>query len=241
MKPRLLTQKTFLSILLLMVFLLSACQAQVAPQPVPTWADGTSIPSARTAMIAKSTDISPAADAPAYLQALQQAVAQNCATLQRDQICYGNGQLATVLADGSAQEDLSSIGSVADLASVTGLTTGGSGATANDWGLALLKMQADFSTPDLNLMVAVLGDVDVTRVSSVMPETTVPAAQEHGAIVPVEKADSGLPFEPLQEINFSSRNPGDGPDGLLIWTPPGEDLATIRSQTERKLRWVLWP
>ena len=217
----------WISIGLLLLVLMSACQAAPAPQVAPSAGPG-GTPSAQASPQNAPTEPSGASQ-PGYSQRLGSTLAK-CTQMARNQVCYGSGQVEAASSSGSPAASFTRSGDTIDLSGVSTLAVHPGSSAPEDWGVALLKLQADFEKPDQALTVAALGKVNLTRILTALPAmaTSTPAAT--ATIAASSTGDE--PVEPLQEIDFhGEEDPSadkDTPNGLLIWTPPGDDLASIK-------------
>lgn len=140
---------------------------------------------------------------PALVQQALDAADQLCTGTNRNEACYGN-----VLADAEARENVTnfnfdSAGDIVNVSDIASLTLSGMNLETGDWGVALMRLQANIpdTLPGQNVTFLLFGDVQITN-----------AAQGD--------------FSPMQAFYFSSGvgEPAcqEAPqDGILIQTPEG--------------------
>ena len=144
----------------------------------------------------------PPPDSP-YAAALSQALA-DCAGTTLNQVCYAGG---SVTLDGGGP--LTTPGQVATLDGVSGLTL--VSPDAGHWSVALLRLAADSSTPDLGLTLLAFGNVQIRNLA------LFDAATGNGDVAPA--------------LSFSSSPaPGEDPvtGGLIVYNPADEEPLAIR-------------
>jgi hypothetical protein len=137
-----------------------------------------------------------------YAAALSQALA-DCAGTTLNQVCYASG---SVTLDGGGP--LTTPGQVATLDGVSGLTL--VSPDAGHWSVALLRLAADSSTPDLGLTLLAFGNVEIRNL------ILFDAAAGNGDVAPA--------------LSFSSSPaPGEDPvtGGLIVYNPTDEDPLSI--------------
>jgi hypothetical protein len=137
-----------------------------------------------------------------YAAALSQALA-DCAGTTLNQVCYAAGSV-TLNGGGS----LTTPGQVASLDGVSGLTL--VSPDAGHWSVALLRLAADSTTPDLVLTLLAFGNVEIRNL------TLFDAAAGNGDVAPA--------------LSFSSSPvPGEDPEtgGLIVYNPNHEDPLSI--------------
>ena len=228
MKQFIRTKQYWISIGLLCLALLNACQVASATQVVSSTPMSTQVSPQQMA-----TEPS-AAPQPGYSQVLSAALAA-CAQMERDQACYGSGAGEASSSSGSLTASFAKPGDLVDLTDVSAIAVHPTGSSNSAGGLALLKLQVDFEESGQFLTLAVIGDVAITRLQTDLSGEAPASPAAASTTTPIDGAagpDSGSPYELLQEVDFTSfDNPtmdSAAPNGLLIWTPPGDDLASIK-------------
>ncbi len=138
-----------------------------------------------------------------YAVALSKALA-DCAGTKLNQVCYARGSV-TLVGGGP----LTTPGQVATLDGVSGLTL--VSPDASHWSVALLRLAADSSTPNLGLTLLAFGNVTIRNL------TLFHAAAGNGDAAPA--------------LSFSSSPvPGQDPEtgGLIVYNPSHEEPLSIR-------------
>lgn len=137
-----------------------------------------------------------------YAAALSQALA-DCAATALNQVCYGGG---SVTLDGGGP--LTIPGQTATLDGVSGLTL--VSPDADHWSIALLRLAADSSTPDLGLTLLAFGNVEIDNLN------LFDAAAGNWDVAPA--------------LSFSSSPlPGEDPQtgALIVYNPSDEEALAI--------------
>ncbi|NDJ75627.1 MAG: hypothetical protein GYB65_05160 [Chloroflexi bacterium] len=100
---------------------------------------------------------------------VQQAVlelASNCAAARRNTACYGFPQVEATSADQLDSSSFGTPGDTVDLANLAAIRTSPLEVEAEEWGLALMKVQANVpgGLPDQNATYLMVGEVEVVNV-----------------------------------------------------------------------------
>lgn len=151
--------------------------------------------------VSKPSGSTPPAASP-YAAALSQALAK-CAGTALNQVCYASGSVT--LTGGGA---LATPGQVATLEGVSGLKL--VSPDASHWSVALLRLAADTSTPNLGLTLLAFGNVEIRNL------TLFRVAAANGDVAPA--------------LSFSSSPvPGQDPEtgGLIVYNPTHEESLSI--------------
>lgn len=153
---------------------------------------------------------------PAIVWAALEATDSACSSVGRNQACYGN---ITLEAETRAEADslqFDSPGDLADLTNIETLTLKPLDRDAEEWGVAILKIQANLpeTLPGQNVTFLLFGDVEIA-------ESLLPAGEDAATPTP---APAGA--NPMQAFYFRSGSNdapcAEAPDsGILIQTPEG--------------------
>lgn len=140
---------------------------------------------------------------PALVQQALDAADQLCTGTNRNEACYGN-----VLANAEARENVTnfnfdSAGDIVSVADIASLTLSGMNLETQEWGVALMRLQANIpdTLPGQNVTFLLFGDVQITN-----------AAQGNLAPMQAFYFSSGVGEPACQEAPQ---------DGILIQTPEG--------------------
>ncbi len=144
-----------------------------------------------------------AADCPAEVESALMLADQSCSATGRNQVCYGNITLTATPKDGVTNLVFSQPGDLANVGDLQSLQLSSMSTSKQQWGMALMKLQADLpdTLPGQNVTVLLFGDVQV-------------------------KPASNASTTPLQAFYFKS-GANDAPcaeapsSGLLIQSPVG--------------------
>lgn len=167
---------------------------------------------------------------PEYMTALSNALAV-CDDVGVDQVCFGQGTITVEPQPNVKLEEFAQPGDVLGLASITGLHLSTT-ESSNDWSVAVMKLQADFTDVEKYLTVVVMGETQLSNIDATLEELP-PLILSSGEDDETQTAsvDEPVILEPLQSFNFSSGplsdDAADSPNGLLMWTPLGEETASI--------------
>lgn len=102
-----------------------------------------------------------AEDCPAIVQNALNSANANCANTGRNQVCYGNANIAAQMRPGCGNFNFSRPGDLASIQAVESLTLTGMDTATNQWGVALMRVQAALpnSLPGENVTVLLFGNV----------------------------------------------------------------------------------
>lgn len=102
-----------------------------------------------------------AEDCPVIVQNALNSANTNCANTGRNQVCYGNASITAQMRPGCGNFNFSRPGDLASIQAVESLTLTGMDTATNQWGVALMRMQAALpnSLPGENVTVLLFGNV----------------------------------------------------------------------------------
>ncbi len=133
---------------------------------------------------------------PVIVQSALMMAGQLCAGTGRNQACYGHALVAAEPQPGAAIR-FAALGDLADVAGIQRLTTHPLDPSTGQWGIALLKLQANLpdTLPGQNVTVVAFGDASLATVAGqggagALQEVTVRA----GTMVVNEPSLAGMPF-----------------------------------------------
>lgn len=110
----------------------------------------------------------------AAVQEALQVVGSACREMGRNEACYGHTLVAATFNEDAGTITFESNGDTADLVNLAAMTTEPMDPTTGDWGIALLKLQADLpESSDSALTLVLLGDTEVTNATVTTAETPV--------------------------------------------------------------------
>jgi hypothetical protein len=145
------------------------------------------------------------------------AVQDACADTGRNQACYGNVALEASAREGVTDFVFEQQGDLVDVADIDTLTLSSLDEVAGEWGVALLRIQANIpdTLPGQNVTFLLFGDVELQN-----------------AVDAADSADAGL--TPMQAFYFRSGLDdsacAEAPSsGILIQTPEGAGTITLRA------------
>jgi hypothetical protein len=140
---------------------------------------------------------------PEIVRIAQQAADQQCINTGRNQACYANVNLNAVPQPGIADFRFTQVGDLADVAAIQSLRLNGMNQETREWGVVVMKLQANLpnSLPGQNVTFLLFGDVEITN-----------AAQENVAPMQAFILRTGVGDSQCQEAPQS---------GLLVQTPKG--------------------
>lgn len=144
-----------------------------------------------------------AQDCPAFITAAMQRAGESCAGMGRDQACYGNPSMTARLTPGISELAFNNIGDLTPVATIEHLKLNPLNTISGDWGVALMRVQADIpqSANPENVTLLLFGDAEI------------------------EQAASDV-YHPMQAFYLQTGASTDGcgeipSSGLLIQTPEG--------------------
>lgn len=154
------------------------------------------------------------ASCPALIEQALAAVQDACAETGRNQACYGNIALEAIPQDGVSTFNFEQQGDLVDIADLRSLELSSLDEVLGQWGIALMKLQANLpeSLPGQNVTFLLFGDVEIESA--------------------VEPGDESL--TPMQAFSFrtglGSTTCAEAPaDGILIQTPEGAGKVNLRA------------
>ncbi|MBL8156741.1 MAG: hypothetical protein JNM70_21365 [Anaerolineae bacterium] len=142
------------------------------------------------------------------------AAASACEALGRNEACYGNVNLTAEAQPGVADFRFEQVGDMVNVSTIQSLTLSPLNETSGDWGVAMMKLQANLpdTLPGQNVTFVLFGDMQITNAVS---------------------GDNTDGFTPMQA--FYLRGGVDSfdcgsvpPSGLLVQTPEGVGEVTFR-------------
>ena len=167
---------------------------------------------------------------PAYISALSKAL-EACDQVGVDQVCFGQGSITVEPQPNVRLENFAQPGDTLALEGITGLRLE-SAASIDEWGIAVMRLRADFTDAENYLTIVVMGETQLSNINvsldALPPPVFSNAENDTAQNIP---ADELVILEPLQSFFFSSaplpEDPTDAPNGLLMWTPLGEESASL--------------
>jgi hypothetical protein len=140
-------------------------------------------------------------------------VASLCGEIGRNQACYGNVTLTVEAQEGVNSLVFDSPGDIVSVADIQSLRLTGMDEAVPEWGVAVMKLQANLqdTLPGQNVTVLLFGDVDLRNATDATSES----------------------YTPMQAFYFRS-GVGDSPcfeapeSGILIQTPRGQGQIAFR-------------
>jgi hypothetical protein len=126
------------------------------------------------------------ADCPTIVQHALETASSACEATGRNQACYGNITLSAVPRSGASNFVFEKAGDVVNVADVESLTLTSLDAATEQWGVALLKIQANIpdTLPGQNVTMLLFGDVQIedstasASATETPPDTGTPAAAD---------------------------------------------------------------
>jgi hypothetical protein len=140
---------------------------------------------------------------PTIVQSAVEVLANDCAGMERNQACYGNGEIISV-AQPDAALSFEAPGDIDDLANFESMALSPLDEDSGAWGVALLQVQADLpdTLPGQNVSVLLFGDVEITNAGEAMEAFYFRSG--------VGMADCA-----------------EAPDGIVIQTPEGAGMVSL--------------
>jgi hypothetical protein len=169
--------------------------------------------------------------APLVQQALE-AIGNNCGGLGRNNACYGFDSVGATFSQPQADDFFSRPADMAELAQLQSLTTAPLDVTLDEWGIAVMNVQADLpnSLPGQAVTFLLFGDVQL--------ENAVDPALMPAPVTPLDvttRASSTLRTRPTLAANTSALVP---PDTLLSADRISGDGAWLRVVYENLVGWL---
>jgi hypothetical protein len=148
------------------------------------------------------------AGCPVIVETALEAADTACRDLERNSACYGNVFIQTEARPGVTDLDFDTVGDIVNLSNIQSLTLNEMNVATNQWGVALLRVQANLpdTVPGQNVTILLFGDVEISEAP-------------------------GSP-NPMQSFYFRS-GIGEAPcieapeSGILIQTPEGVSEITM--------------
>jgi hypothetical protein len=140
---------------------------------------------------------------PTVVQEALSALDAKCQTTERNQACYGNIALTAIPQSGVTEFKFDAIGDIADLDDINTLDLAPLDPVSNQWGLVMMRVQADIpdSLPGQNVTFILFGDVTIQN-AAVEGETPMQAF--------------------YLTTGIGDANCADAPEsGLMVQTPSG--------------------
>lgn len=142
---------------------------------------------------------------PAIVEAALRTAAERCQATGRNQACYGSFHLEATAQPGVTSLRFNQVGDIADVSAIQNLKLDGMNQETQEWGVAILKLQANLpgSLPGQNVTFVLFGDVEITN-----------AADGQTSTAPMQAFTlrSGIGDSQCEETPAS---------GLLVQTPQG--------------------
>jgi Bacterial SH3 domain len=165
-------------------------------------------------------------DCPSIVKAALSAADSSCSTTGRNQACYGNITLSAVPREGAADFQFSHPGDKVDVIGLQSLQLSSMDENAGQWGVAVMRLQANLpdTLPGQNVTFLLFGDVSVTDAGNQAVEVPVTAT---GAVnvrqLPRTNASVLRALKKGQEVMATGRLPDSSwiqirlDDGSLGW------------------------
>jgi hypothetical protein len=200
-------------VLIIVAALIAACTPEQSPEATASistaTATGTETAAPTVTSLPAPTETTQSAQCPAVVAQALTAVDTACQRTGRNQICYGNVQLSAEFNDGAGVIAFNAPGDIADLSAIRTVDLSPLDADGGQWGLALMRVQANLpdTLPGQNVTFLLFGDVELENVSE---ETGVP---------------SSFYFRTGIGDSACSEAPSSG---ILVQTPSGVSEVTLR-------------
>jgi hypothetical protein len=201
--------------LITVAILIAACTPEQPPAATASASPAT-VTASETASSAPIQTSSPAAtesaqsaQCPAIVAQALTAVDTACQRTGRNQICYGNVQLSAEFNEGVGALAFASPGDIADLSAIKTVDLSPLDAVNSQWGLALMRVQANLpdTLPGQNVTFLLFGDVELENVT--------------------EK--TGIPSSFYFRTGIGDSTCSEAPSsGILVQTPDGVSEVTLR-------------
>jgi len=165
----------------------------------------------------------------AFVEEVLDSVAENCEDLARNQACYGNNRLRAAFQDPAADDFFTQPSNLAELTTVSTLETLPYTPTTEEWGIAVLNVQANVpnSLPGQAVTFMLMGDTQVEN-QVVADDAFSPA---DGVAV---RAVAGTNFRSGPSLNFNvvSTSGTGGADYIAdVLSEDGEWLRIVEDDT----------
>lgn len=157
-----------------------------------------------------------------------QSVSNVCNETGRNEICYGNVQLSATMTDTSSDVILESPGDITSIAELSSVQLSSLN-LPNDWGIAVMKIQANLpnTSPGQNVMMVLFGDVVIEEQASKLPDALMGTVVTPANIRRGPSTNYGLlgSIGEGTSVEVDARN-ADG-DWFRIYRDDSSDLAWI--------------
>lgn len=112
-----------------------------------------------------ATRVAAQADCPSIVQAALDATDEQCSTTSRNQACYGNVNLQAAPQPGAGDFTFTTPGDIVGVDAIQTLSLSSQVKETGEWGVALMRLQANIpeSTPGQNVTFLLFGDVQITN------------------------------------------------------------------------------
>ncbi len=119
---------------------------------------------------------------PILVQTAIDSVTTLCSGTGRNQVCYGNVQVTAAFSDASTNIAFSEPGDIANLVDIEAIQLSGMDIDANEWGVAMMQVQANLpdTLPGQNVTFVLFGDVEIETVPA--PPELLATVSASGAI-----------------------------------------------------------
>jgi len=165
---------------------------------------------------------------PSLVQSALDTVTASCEDTGRNQVCYGNIVLSATLTDDSPELSFENPGDLADVIYINALELSVL-KTPDEWGIALMKIQANLpdTLPGQNVTVLLFGDVYIENQAAMLPDPlqgkiTASANLRSGPSTDYRVVGAGTIDE---EVAVDARNASG--DWFRIFRSESDDLAWI--------------
>lgn len=127
-------------------------------------------------LLVSATALAQSSDCPAIVETALDAADTLCAETGRNQVCYGHVSLTAEAQSDAGQFTLESAGDIADVADLKALHLLPLDETTGEWGVALMRLQANIpdTLPGQNVTFLLFGDVEITSAAeeAALPDAT---------------------------------------------------------------------
>ncbi|NWF70061.1 MAG: SH3 domain-containing protein [Chloroflexi bacterium] len=161
-------------------------------------------------------------DCPAIVEAALQSVSTACSATARNQACYGNLRLNATPQDGVTAFTFEQTGDIANVADIHTLQIAALDETLGEWGIALLRLQANFpdTVPGQNITLLAFGDVTLENAVPRAPEISVTAtANARVRSAPTSEAGDNVLVVIPSGTSFSATGRTEAGDWLRVRVP----------------------
>ncbi len=158
-----------------------------------------------------------AADCPSIVKTALDTTNQVCSALGRNQACYGNIKLSVEPQADVASFSFSKPGDMADINGMKSIILSPLDATADTWGVALMKIQANLpdTLPGQNVSFILFGDVQIDNAVGAIPATLNVSARQ-SVNIRQQPSKTGKVVAPLQPGTDNMVTDGISEDGAWL-------------------------